>query len=1042
MYIHFIDFNGDVPQCTIKSATDTPIEGGTNLTYDSTTEQEWGKNLMFEPIPMEMLYTPATKPQVLVKINGIEGVCPDFNCDYVYTQPTSEVTAQVLANGNELTITGTALPTTDVRVVLGNAECGTVTASETEITCTLNVLPAAGSWDVQVYDNLGLAPIAVGTAKIDVALVITSITPNTDLNQLGGDIITISGTGFDKNTKNTSVKFVEDLTDCDVESGSPTEVKCKVRGFDPATIAAAGSVPTYTVRVSVNAVEVATETVTRLTTKQVGQTVVPNSVSPVLSNDLVVTLEATYPGAMNSVDDFVVYLEGTSAEGEVRRPLFVSAVDAAAKTITIKFPGADSGIYKLAIEGTGVGRIDKDPLVLTVEGVVTNITPLQGSYLGGNKVTITGRNFSDNKLDNPVKVGNNWCYVETTSATEIVCRVGETGETVESSAVVLAFLRTSEEAALADGVSKVWEFVPPVATVTALTAAFDEATNTQVLTLSGTAMGTTPEDIDLRVDGVRATSLTATDTEATFTLAGLNKESGNKVEIFFPDGFPTGYDTVNTVAVTPNLVSISPAAGSAGGTLLTVTGTGFGANSEGVTLVKASDSSDVCDKVTITGYGSFTCMTKAEEILSTDTLKLKTSSGNYDCANTLVAADCGYEQTTAASPAVTGATVASSSTITITGTGFDTALDAVVVFKGVESDSAVITDATSITATFTAGVPVTSAASTISVSFVPKPAGGRRMLSLADSNSQLVAAQATPVEIENTLSVTASTTGLSCSFQGGCPYEVTAAGLYATLKESSTDSIDVCGNVCAIDDEASTADTVSCTLPLLASAYSASNYEVVSEDVLHSGTWTGTASDEELAKLVNGKNIIDVIDSTSSDCYFQIQYKENHVGVLDEVKFFINKLTNKTPFSGGNLIFQGSDDGTTFTDLWTVDASVHEGWNSKDFEAGSEPSYNIYRFQGKVAGSCRIGEVKLHGVESIDDDQSTYACTPKLMVDGAATDLSPVTYDAAKTPVLTSMSSRFGSVLGGESITFTGTGFDDAATTTVLIDDRSCSVTA
>jgi len=64
------------------------------------------------------------------------------------------------------------------------------------------------------------------------------------------------------------------------------------------------------------------------------------------------------------------------------------------------------------------------------------------------------------------------------------------------------------------------------------------------------------------------------------------------------------------------------------------------------------------------------------------------------------------------------------------------------------------------------------------------------------------------------------------------------------------------------------------------------------------------------------------------------------------------------------------------------------------------------------------------------------------MVDGAATDLSPVTYDAAKTPVLTSMSSRFGSVLGGESITFTGTGFDDAATTTVLIDDRSCSVTA
>jgi len=97
---------------------------------------------------------------------------------------------------------------------------------------------------------------------------------------------------------------------------------------------------------------------------------------------------------------------------------------------------------------------------------------------------------------------------------------------------------------------------------------------------------------------------------------------------------------------------------------------------------------------------------------------------------------------------------------------------------------------------------------------------------------------------------------------------VTAAGLYATLKGSSTDSIDVCGNVCAIDDVASTADAVSCTLPYLASAYSASTFEVVSDDVLHSGTWTGTASAAELAKLTNGKNIIDMNDSTSTDCYF------------------------------------------------------------------------------------------------------------------------------------------------------------------------------
>jgi len=58
------------------------------------------------------------------------------------------------------------------------------------------------------------------------------------------------------------------------------------------------------------------------------------------------------------------------------------------------------------------------------------------------------------------------------------------------------------------------------------------------------------------------------------------------------------------------------------------------------------------------------------------------------------------------------------------------------------------------------------------------------------------------------------------------------------------------------------------------------------------------------------------------------------------------------------------------------------------------------------------------------------------------TDLSPVTFDAAVTPVLTSMSDRFGTVNGLESVTFYGTGFSGTAVTTVLIDERPCSVTA
>ena len=322
---------------------------------------------------------------------------------------------------------------------------------------------------------------------------------------------------------------------------------------------------------------------------------------------------------MNSADDFTCELVSNLNVTD-KRPLYVMSVDAAAKSVKVKFPGALSGVYTLNLVGKGVGRIDGTPLQLTAEAKVTAISQSSGSYLGGFSVTIDGTNFSDNKLDNPVKVGPYWCYVSATSATQIVCDVEATGATEISTVNVMTFLRTQEEAQ--NEVSNIFEFAEPLSTVSALTAAFDEATNTQVLTLTGTSMGTTPADIKMTVDGVELTTLTATDTEATFTLAGLKSESANKVEIRFPDGFPTGFDTVATIATTANLVSISPATGSAGGTLLTVTGTGFGVDTTGVTLVKTADDADVCETVTMTGYGTFTCMTKAEEILDTDVLAL------------------------------------------------------------------------------------------------------------------------------------------------------------------------------------------------------------------------------------------------------------------------------------------------------------------------------------------------------------------------------------------------------------------------------------
>ncbi len=74
--------------------------------------------------------------------------------------------------------------------------------------------------------------IADGTAKIDVSLTVSSINPPNNLNMLGGEVITITGTGFDSDTSASTVKFPTDSTDCNIESATPTEIKCKIAGFD------------------------------------------------------------------------------------------------------------------------------------------------------------------------------------------------------------------------------------------------------------------------------------------------------------------------------------------------------------------------------------------------------------------------------------------------------------------------------------------------------------------------------------------------------------------------------------------------------------------------------------------------------------------------------------------------------------------------------------------------------------------------------------------------------------------------------------------
>ena len=178
----------------------------------------------------------------------------------------------------------------------------------------------------------------------------------------------------------------------------------------------------------------------------------------------------------------------------------------------------------------------------------------------------------------------------------------------------------------------------------------------------------------------------------------------------------------------------------------------------------------------------------------------------------------------------------------------------------------------------------------------------------------------------------------------------------------------MCDEVCQFSEADSTADVAKCKLAKLSTVYSDSNFNIstVAED-LKSGTPFGTLTnnsvpfdDTLVVKPTEGPMV-------NGACYIGIHFKEGQVGLISQVKWFMGNIQDKSVFSGVTKL-QGSNDNSTWTDLFTMNENVHEGWNyHKWTDPASYPRYRFYRFYGTKAGSCTINEIKATGVETVDN---------------------------------------------------------------------------
>jgi hypothetical protein len=81
---------------------------------------------------------------------------------------------------------------------------------------------------------------------------------------------------------------------------------------------------------------------------------------------------------------------------------------------------------------------------------------------------------------------------------------------------------------------------------------------------------------------------------------------------------------VHTLEFKPQLFSISPSSGSSAGSVITVTGTGFGVETKNLNLIAAG--SKLCSQVTIVKYGELKCLTNAIVVAQGATLDFTINS--------------------------------------------------------------------------------------------------------------------------------------------------------------------------------------------------------------------------------------------------------------------------------------------------------------------------------------------------------------------------------------------------------------------------------
>ncbi|XP_007188845.2 fibrocystin-L isoform X1 [Balaenoptera acutorostrata] len=360
----------------------------------------------------DLLRTPSKQPQVEVYVNEIPAKCSG-DCGFTWDPTTTpQVWAISPSQGSYeestiLTVSGSGFsPSSTVSVSVGPAGCSLLSVNENEINCQI-LNGSAGRFPVAV--SIGDVGLAQNTEEEELHFIyqshISHIWPASG-SLAGGTLLTLSGSGFNENSK----VLVGNET-CNVIEGDLNKITCRT----PKRIEG-----TVDISVITNGFQAMAKNAYSYNCLQ---TPVITDFSPkvrTILGEVNLTIKG-YNFGNELTQNMEVYVGGKSCQ-----VLHWNFTD-----IRCLLPKLSPGKHDICVEVRNWGFTStRDKLNASIQYIlqVTDMFPQKGSLYGGTEITVMGLGFSTILAENTVLLGSFPCNVTSSSENVIKCIVHSTGK--------------------------------------------------------------------------------------------------------------------------------------------------------------------------------------------------------------------------------------------------------------------------------------------------------------------------------------------------------------------------------------------------------------------------------------------------------------------------------------------------------------------------------------------------------------------------------------------------------------------------------------